>query len=181
MNFKRLATDIEVGPLVAAIDAHPALWDEITLRQHYPGSAHRDTACIFLRGPYAFTYAEYMGNTQGYDYPAMEVLSPEICYVMRPILNNLGVTELGYVLVVRLKAGGEITPHVDEGTYAKHYERFHLVLTSEPGNTFTVADETVSMAPGEVWWFDHRKRHSVVNGSEHDRIHVIFDGVRDRP
>lgn len=180
MNFERIAQGVDVAPLIDALEAQPELWDEITLRQDYPGSAHHDTNCIFLRGPYAFTFAEYMGNTQAYDYPMMDALMPAIADVMRPIVNNLGVTELGYVLIVRLKAGGEIDPHIDEGAYAEHYERFHLVLTSEPGNEFTVDDETVHMAPGEVWWFNHRRLHSVINGSAYERIHVIFDAVRSR-
>lgn len=180
MNFERIAQGVDVAPLLEAIEAQPELWDEITIRQDYPGSAHHDTAAIFLRGPFAFTFAEYMGNTQAYDYPMMDALAPAIANVMRPIINNLGVTEIGYVMVVKLKAGGEVDPHIDEGAYAAHYERFHLVLTSEPGNEFTVADETVYMAPGEVWWFNHRRQHSVVNGSAHERIHVIFDVVRAR-
>lgn len=180
MNFERIDQGVDVAPLLAAINLQPDLWDEITIRQTYPGSAHHDTSCIFLRGPYAFTFAEYMGNTKAYDYPVMDALMPVIHNVMRPILIDLGVTELGYVLVVRLKAGGEIDPHIDEGAYADHYERFHLVLTSEPGNEFTVADQTVHMAPGDLWWFNHKRLHSVVNGSAHERIHVIFDAVRAR-
>lgn len=180
MNFERIAQGVDVAPLLDALAAKPELWDEITIRQHYPGSAHHDTNAIFLRGPYSFTAIEYMWKADAYDYPMMDALSPVIGDVLRPIIKNLGVTELGYVLIVRLKAGGEIDEHVDQGYYAEHYERFHLVLTSEPGNEFTVADETVHMAPGEVWWFNHRRSHRVVNGSAYERIHVIFDAVRSR-
>ena len=68
-----------------------------------------------------------------------------------------------------------IDPHEDTGRYAKAYSRFHLVLTSAPGNTFTCDNQTVHMQPGELWWFNHRGEHSVRNDSDTDRIHLIFD------
>lgn len=37
-NFERIATGLDVAPLLAALDAMPELWGEITLRQDYPGS-----------------------------------------------------------------------------------------------------------------------------------------------
>lgn len=178
MKFERIATGMEVEPLLAVIASRPYVWDEITIRQHYPGSAHHDTDAIFLRGPYAFTAIEYMWKADAYDYPTMDEFMPAIGNLLRPVLKQLGVTELGYVLIVRLKAGGEIDEHIDQGYYAEHYERFHLVLKSEPGNEFTVEGETVHMGPGEVWWFNHQRPHSVVNKSAHERIHVIFDAVR---
>lgn len=177
MNFERIATGLDVGPLLAALEAQPERWREITVRQDYPGSAHHDTEAIFLRGPRAFTVADYMGDPVAYDYPAMDALADVLVPLLRPLLQAMEVSELGYVLAVNLKPGGRIDEHVDEGAYAEHYARFHLVLTSEPGNTFTVGGESVHMAPGELWWFNHRAPHRVANDSAAGRIHVIFDAV----
>jgi Aspartyl/Asparaginyl beta-hydroxylase len=79
-------------------------------------------------------------------------------------------------MLVRLKAGGAITPHVDEGAYAQHYARFHLPIDSTAACRFFCGDESVHMAPGEFWWFDHQREHSVVNDGP-DRVHLILDLV----
>ena len=176
-NFHRLATGLDIAPLLAAIDDNPQLWDLITIRQDYPGSAHKDTQCIFLRGPAAFTFAEFFGNTDAHDYRAMDTLSPAIVDLMRPVLDTMEATQLGYVLIVKLKPGGVITEHVDEGAYADHFQRFHLALISEPETTLTVGGETQHFAPGELWWFNHKAPHSGHNDSTQDRIHLIFDAI----
>jgi hypothetical protein len=124
-NHERIATNLNVQPLLAALESLPELWDQITVRQDYPGSAHHDTQAIFLRGPRVFTFEDYMLSTVAFDYPAMEDLKTVLLPLMRPILHELDVSELGFVIIARLKAGGHIDAHVDEGTYADHYSRFH--------------------------------------------------------
>lgn len=176
-NFHRVASGLNVAPLLAALDAHPGLWSEILIRQEYPGSAHHDTECIFLRGPIAFTPQEYQGTIDAHDYPAMYPLLDGIAPLLRPILHALGATELGYVLIVRLKPGGHIDEHIDEGAYADHYSRFHIALTGSPGATLTAGDERQHFAPGECWWFNHKATHSADNDAGDWRIHVIFDAV----
>lgn len=177
MNFDQIADGIYAGQLLALIRAQPELWGEITIRQDYPGSAHRDTDCIFLRGPRTFTPDDYFEDLGAYDYPAMDKLMPAIFDVMRPVLDKLEVSELGRVLIVRLHPAGVITPHIDEGRYAEHFSRFHISLQSDPGNSFTCGEETVHMAPGTAWWFNHRELHTVTNDSDRERIHIIFDAV----
>jgi quercetin dioxygenase-like cupin family protein len=81
---------------------------------------------------------------------------------------------LGRIMIVRLKTGGEIAPHIDEGAYARYYARFHLVLESNPACVFKAGGELVHMAPGELWWFNHQVEHSVVNNGP-DRTHIIVD------
>jgi hypothetical protein len=180
MNFDRIASGLDVAPLVAELDAHPELWSEITVRQDYPGSAHHDTECIFLRGPRGFTMGDYMGDVVAYDYPAMDRLADLVVPLITPVLKGLGVTELGYVLIVRLSPGGHVDEHIDEGAYADHYSRFHLALTGSPGATLTVGDERQHFAPGDCWWFNHKATHSADNNAGDWRIHVIFDAVTPR-
>ena len=179
MNFERLQTGIDVAPIRDALAACPTLWRMITARQDYPGSAHRDTQCIFIRGPEAFTPEAYQGTVTAIDYPAAATpLGVAVQAILGPLLEALGVSELGYVLVVSLKAGGVIDEHVDEGAYAEHYERFHLAITGEPSAALIVNGERQHFAPGELWRFDHRSSHWAENPGATDRIHVIFDAVR---
>jgi hypothetical protein len=177
-NFELIATGVDVAPIIAALDAMPELWDEITIRQDHPGSAHHDTDCIFLRGPRAFTVEDYLYDLGAYDYPAMDKLASVLVPVLRPLLQDaLRVDELGRVLIVRLKPGGHIDPHVDEGDYADHYSRFHLALTGDACSTLTAGGETQHFAPGELWWFDHKAEHTAANASDQPRIHIIIDAV----
>jgi len=177
-NFKRVSEGLNVTPVVEAIEAHPELWDEITIRQDYEGSAHKDTACIFLRGPKSFTPDDYFFDLGSYDYPAVDLLADSLVPLLQPLLRDvLKVEELGRVLIVRLEPNGHIESHVDEGEYADHFTRFHLALTGDDGSTLTCGSETVHFAPGELWWFDHKVEHYADNKSEKPRIHIIIDAV----
>lgn len=175
-NFTLLQTGLNVQPLLDALDAHPDLWDQITVRQSYPGSAHHDTQAIFLRGPAAFTADEYQGTTDAYDYPALATLGEAVNALLCPVLWGLGATQLGYVLIVKLQPGGHVDEHIDEGAYADHFTRFHIALTSDSA-TLTVGGQTQHFAPGELWRFDHKALHSADNPGVTPRIHVIFDAV----
>lgn len=174
-NFLRLLTDLDVGPMLAALRERAHLWQEITARQEAPGSPHHDTECIWLRGPRALNMDTVFNDTASVDYPPMTELAGAVYPLVAPLLRVLGSTRLGRVLIVNLKPGGVIDPHEDQGRYAKSYSRLHLVLQSEPGNAFTCEGETVHMAPGELWWFNHRGQHSVRNDSDQPRIHIIID------
>ncbi len=176
-HFQRLMTDLAVGPLLDSLKAQPTLWDEITVRQEAPGSPHHDTECIWLRGPRDITLDTVFNELRAVDYPSMHELAQAVYPLVAPVLRQIGSTQLGRVLIVKLKPGGLIDPHEDTGRYAKAYSRFHLVLKSNFGNTFSCDDETVHMQTGELWWFNHRGQHSLRNDSDSDRIHLIFDAV----
>jgi hypothetical protein len=176
-NFNRLLTNINVGPMLDALDARPELWDEITVRQEAPGSPHHDTKCIWLRGPREITLDSVFNDLRSVDYLSMGELAQAVYPLVAPILRQLGSTNLGRVMIVALQPGGYIDPHEDQGKYAKSFSRFHLVLTSDQGNSFTCDGETVHMEPGELWWFNHRGEHQVRNDSATPRIHIIFDAM----
>lgn len=180
MRFERIAHGLNVAPLLAAIEANADLWHQITVRQCFPGTSHGDTETIYLRGPRAFSVEDYVGDPYAYDYPALDALSPAIADLLGPALQELQVTELGYVLLVKLKPGGHVSEHIDEGIYADHYSRFHLCLAADHGSTLTAGGETQPIAPGEMWWFDHKALHSADNLGDSPRIHLIFDAVTPR-
>jgi hypothetical protein len=177
-RFDRVAIGLDVEPIRSRLEAMPELWDEITVRQEYTGSAHKDTQCIYARGPYKFTPWFYLYDIGAYDYPVMDALSDVVVPVLRPLLTDaLQVQELGRVLIVKLKPGGVVTPHVDQGTYADHYARFHVAVTGTDQATLTAGGKTQHFAPGEAWWFDHKVEHSARNDGPDDRIHIIIDAV----
>lgn len=178
-NLKRIAYNLDVSPLLVALDERPELWKQITVRQTVEGTSHSDTETIFARGPSEFTMQEYMGTVDAHDYEATHTLKDTLLPLMNSVLHQLKCVELGYILIVNLKAGGFVSAHNDEGTYAEYYERYHLVLSSEEGNLFTCGEDSVHMKSGELWWFNHRETHAVINNSSKDRLHIIFDVVRE--
>lgn len=176
-SFQKVLSFIDVRAALAELEAQPELWSEITLRQDYPGSAHHDTESIILRGPRAV--ANPFNEIAAHMYPAFEKL-PQCAHLAGMLAQQLDASKVGRVMVVRLKAGGAIDPHVDEGAYAEHYSRFHIVLSSEEGNVFQCGGRLQWMEPGTAWWFNHRVEHDVTNASASPRVHLIVDLVTPR-
>lgn len=86
----------------------------------------------------------------------------------------------GYIvrmIIVRLLAQGEITPHVDNGYSLCRCHRVHIPLVTSDKTSFTVGDESKNMQEGEIWEINNRRDHSVVNNSDQNRIHLIIDYV----
>lgn len=181
ISFKLVRSGIDIEPLLSALKAKEQLWQQITVRQTVTGSPHGDTESIYLRGPREQSVHAVFNHIEAIDYPALREL-PEARALNEYLMKVVGATELGRSMIVSLKPGGTVTPHADEGAYADHYERFHIVLTSEIGNEFYVKNdeyhaEHVHMRPGEIWWFNHKKEHAVINRSDKARWHIITDCV----
>lgn len=175
-NFKRLQTGFDVERLSSQLSAQPDLWSEITERQKYPGSAHKDSESIFLRWCAGKTVDAAFSEIPAYNYPAFAKL-PAAQELVQMVMLHANAKELGRALVVNLKAGGKVDQHIDEGSYADHYERFHVVIDSKPGNLFFCGNEAVEMKTGDIWWFNHKLEHWVQNDSDSPRIHLIVDVV----
>lgn len=180
-NFQRLAAGLDVAPLLEALCRQSELWSQIVARQLTPGSPHRDTETIFLRWSEKLSVDTVFTDLKAVDYPAFDKL-PEARALVTQVLNTIEADALARVILVKLKPGGVITPHSDEGPYADCYERFHLAVTGNPACWFSVAlsahaAEQVCMQPGELWWFNHKREHVYVNSGDTDRIHLIVDCI----
>jgi GNAT superfamily N-acetyltransferase len=175
--FRKMQVLLPVGPLVAAVKARPELWKLITTRQDYEGSAQHDTECIFLRWckdhSVAAAFRDLDAEWCAPDPAVFEAAVNLLTVAMPPS----AVHQLGRVILTNLKAGGTIDLHADEGAYAEHFERFHISLESDDGNLFFVDGQPFYPKPGELWWFNHRKPHTVMNRSSRDRWHMIIDAV----
>lgn len=171
-NFDCITESLGLAPLLEAlaIDSE-RWWSEVTVRQTFPGSAHHATETIFLRAP--VPGSDPFNELESMDMPAADGVYSEAMHLIEGL--PLRIAELGRVMVVRLRAGGRIDPHSDEGAYAANFSRFHIALQAEPGNVFRVGSERVCMRTGECWWFNHRIEHEVHNDSTSPRVHLIFD------
>lgn len=175
-NFLKIADGVDVLPLLMALKANPQLWDENRLRTTHPGTPHTQVHDIWLRfnALVDTDVAGAMDEHESINWPAMAAL-PQARSIIFSLMARVEGERLGRCLITLLPPGATIAPHVDGGSHAAYYERYHIVLQSQPGSVFRAGDETVQMQCGEVWWFDNAQEHEVINNSGDDRIHLIVD------
>ncbi|MHB1098113.1 MAG: GNAT family N-acetyltransferase [Burkholderiales bacterium] len=181
--FKLIAKRLDVAPLLNKLAERPELWTQNPTRQSYPGSAHKDTETIYLRWARDQSLQGAWFDLTSEDHiETISALAPDIFPLMQAVCGNILGPEaeafnhhIGRVILTKLKPGGVISEHVDEGPYADRYDRFHVVLQSELGNIFIVSGEHYESRPGDVFWFNHKLPHQVENHTDEPRIHLILD------
>lgn len=172
-------------PLLQALATHPELW-ATTMRETFQGTPHGQAQSIILRwqrlpagaDPVQASF-EQTGDFE--DLPASDALMPVLGETVWRVIEHLGpLGELGRIMLTRLPPGAEIGRHIDEGAYAEMYDRFHLCLQGDSSNTFECGPESLHPYPGQVFWFNHKCAHRVVNSGVIDRIHLIVDVMAPR-
>lgn len=182
-NFLRIAEQMDVLPLLLAIQRRPELWKEDTYLRDYPQGPFGEVESIMLRFPEKRVFeleeqlAKYKESLEQHfciDYPPYKVL-PEARGLIMWLMSRVGGEMLGRCMINKIKPGGRIFPHVDTPAHTEFYSRFHIVLQSNPESVFRAGDEELNMQVGEVWWFDNSQEHEVNNHGDCDRIHLIVD------
>lgn len=79
------------------------------------------------------------------------------------------------MLFAKLKAGGVISKHKDNGIGLEAPHRVHIPIITNDEVFFEVGGEEKNMKEGEMWEINNQKLHEVDNVSEFDRIHIIVD------
>lgn len=192
-NFHRLATGIEVGPLVAKLVRNPDWWTEDTYLRTFAQGPFGEVDSIICRFPpraVCATQEEADARMKEPGYDQHECIDqdiygrlPEVRQIVMNLFAYTGGTRLGRVMINRIQPGGRIFKHADTPDHANYWQRHHVCLQSAPGVIFNAGDESIYMAPGEAWWFnngkgkegDARPEHEVFNGSAVERIHLIVD------
>lgn len=187
-NFHRLATGINVGPLVAALYRNPDWWHEDTYLRTFPQGPFGECDSIILRFPprpvpkTEEEKEEYLRTTDQHECVDQPIYGrlPEARQLVMNLFAYVGGTRLGRVMINRVQPGGRIFKHADTPAHADYWFRHHLCLQSAPGVVFTAGDEQVWMAPGEAWYFNNgkspdRPEHEVINNSPVERIHMVID------
>jgi Aspartyl/Asparaginyl beta-hydroxylase len=177
-HFELLLSSVDVAPLLAELNKHPDAWNIESRRERHPGSPHAQAQSILIRWSASQDPQTVMDSVECVDMPAITWLEGAIGPIFEKLLERIGADgseTLGRVMLTRLQPGAAILAHSDEGRYADHYERFHVCLSGDGGNVFKVGGLIFRPSPGSVWWFNHKKEHSVENMGTAERIHLIFD------
>lgn len=173
-HFQKIAEQIDVIPLLNALAVRPDLWNEHVLRTTHELSPHKQTDDIWCMFNAEELVEAVIDDCEVVPYRAwhdIPCLRPLVLDLMRRVEG----IRLGRVIISRLPPGCTIPEHVDQGAPATYYQRYHLALKSEPGVINQVADEKVTYRMGELWWFNNRSLHTIVNNSADDRITLVMD------
>lgn len=84
---------------------------------------------------------------------------------------------LNSVRLLRLGPGANVREHRDYGLDWESGEaRFHVPIVSECAE-FVLDDRPITMRPGECWYVDVDRPHSVANSGKSARVHLVIDCV----
>jgi hypothetical protein len=80
-------------------------------------------------------------------------------------------------IIANLPSGGEIKAHIDPGWPFSIQKRYHWVLKTNPDVEMNFDDQNFKFLKGEVWQFNNKTMHSVFNGGQTERWHLVADYV----
>ena len=180
MNFRPLAF-IDTSHFTAAlVHKYKDAWGWDEHRQKFEGSPHHDTQAILLRGPKDPTVENWFQDIPQIDYPVLKewksarAMLARIKDALQPIVGKAPVT-FGKIMVVRLKVGGFVDWHIDEGAYAEKHDRAHLCLLPSPGAWLYSGGEVAQPPVGMLTYMNNRALHSALNTGPVPRVHLILD------
>lgn len=120
--------------------------------------------------------------TTVFAHPSQSYLDTDLlarCPHFRGLLDSIHCDK-EVVRLLRQAAGGEIRTHRDTGLgYQDGSFRLHIPLVTNGEVDFVVDEERLPMLPGECWFADFSRPHSVHNRGKTDRIHLVIDCVRN--
>jgi glycerol-3-phosphate dehydrogenase len=173
-HFTKIAEGIDVVPILNALAVRPDLWNENDLRTTFPGSPHAATDDVWCLFNDPTNPDAVVNDLDVVPFRAWEAI-PGLRGLILDLMRRVDGHRLGRVLITRLAPGQTIPEHVDEGAPATYFSRYHVALQSCPGALNISGGETITYRMGEMWWFDNRAPHSVVNNSADDRIVIVMD------
>jgi aspartyl/asparaginyl beta-hydroxylase (cupin superfamily) len=156
-NFVRIAEGLEVGAALAELAGQP---DYHWLR------LNRDAS-------------RYLPLLDDGGERRLEAELPETWRLIDAVRSILAAEHgdsgaLSHARVGLMPPGEGLPPHHD-GIDGVTRRRYQLALQSAPGVALTVGGETRCPRPGEAWRIAAVRTHSVANGSDTDRITILFD------
>lgn len=177
-HFEKIASGIDVGPLLAQIEAQPELWCVHPERTHADESPFAGTSDIWVRfrDKRELTEPKHYGEMHyPVFYPAWDKL-PALRPIVFHVMSLVRATHLGGILITKIPAGGWIKPHNDRGSWhAEFYgTKVYVGVKSNPHCVNYCEDEASVITAGDVVTFNNLLTHSVENNGFTDRITAII-------
>lgn len=186
MNNFQMLPPVDTTRLLLAIKRQPELWKEDTFLRDYPQAPFGEVESIMLRFPEKRVFEQeeelerykqgehFFDQHESVDYPPYALL-PEARPMVMALMAYVQGERLGRVMINKIAPSGRIFPHADTPEHTDYYTRFHIVLQSGAGCIIRAGDEQLDMRTGDVFWFNNKLEHEVVNNSNLDRISMVVD------
>ncbi len=178
-----LARGINILPAAYQIEQYENLFVDLS---HAEGNTHRETSLMTIR--YPDVPEDAATNPEAFKKMTDDLFSkPRSPWYMlnavRPLIYALFEmvegTHLGGIGIIKMMPGTQVYPHYDTGLSSDFYRRFHIVISGPPECWFLCGEgedeEKVCQKAGEIWWFDCKKKHAVVNNGAYPRISISVD------
>lgn len=160
-----------IEPIKCIINSFTEEWFQNIDRQT-AFKEHRTTLTYFLAEyPLSWNPGDpYVGSIT---YPDSKLWGCVLPLVQK--LEELHDGKVGRVILPKLKAGTNITKHIDQGGYLSVVRRHHIAVITDPDVKFVVGQDEKHLEPGVVWEINNMKMHRVLNDSKIDRVHLLID------
>ena len=162
--------NVNIDNLIKSYNQNDLDWDSFGFRQEtFVCFADTKTLPIIFDETFEFKEKKVSEN-----FPIFESEILSIQEQIKLILNQDG--EIKSFMFVNLPPKKQINPHVDLLLFASKFDRFHIPVITNDDCIFTVGDESKNLKVGELWEINNDKHiHSVYNGGDTDRVHIIMD------
>jgi Aspartyl/Asparaginyl beta-hydroxylase len=151
-----------------------SMWNTITHRTEK--GPHREADDIWVRYN---AYSNYEKSPEHFNdehesvwYPVADEL-PSAKAIAETLALQLN-SQLGAVLMTRIRPGAQVYPHIDQGWHASYYEKFCVCVKANPDQSFNFQGEELRTRDGDLFWFDNAYSHWVKNESQEARISMII-------
>ena len=165
----RLPVRFDLAKLIAEFHTiEEALWGTRGGRV----GVHVQTEAVFLRG-----FAPAEGDLPIEDREVLASLP-----FTRALLYETFQAPPQRCLFAKLRAGGEIRPHIDQGTYFERTIRIHFPVVTNRQAIMVADKQSFHMQAGEAWALNNSAVHGVVNAHPTEaRTHLICDYLPTDP
>lgn len=170
--IKVIKTNIDVTKILKQLKKYPNDW-----------GSQRDLKKVEIKDPHThITTVDVLQLVMGgVKNPDQQVGDTDICIktpayknhteVIKFLKNNFDTFDrCGFL---SLPVDEIVGAHIDEGTYYKTRDRYHLSIQGK--YQYFVGGESIIVEPGTLFWFDNKQPHGTVNIGDEVRITFVFD------
>ena len=172
-NIRIIKTGINISKILSQLKQYPEDWGsqknmtgvKSLLDQGFP---QIDAGVLQLVMGGIENINQYVGDTEiCVPTPAAQRHTEVIGFLKR----NFGkFSRCGFL---SLPVGGEVGQHIDIGSYYQTRDRYHLSIQGR--YIYTVGDESVTVEPGTLLWFNNKLPHGTKNIGDCVRVTFVFD------
>jgi hypothetical protein len=161
----------DVGRLVADLEAARGVGKS---HLHFSGHYHDGGwSAIPLVSPGGRIDADGLRHEENGKYEKTPILKH--CPYMEEIIDSFKCPKQR-IRLMKLESGKNVLEHTDPGdSWALGQARLHIPVVTHEDVHFILAGQRLIMKPGELWYCDFSKPHSVHNKSPIDRVHLVLD------